>query len=92
MEIALGREQLFFRTDNVPKLKGRLSDTMDFSMVSQIDADREKITQVIDLDTKEQFEMFNTDIFKDQIEKSNKVFILGDLSYYDAKDLLETLC
>lgn len=35
LEISLGREQLFFRTDNVhTKLKGRLSDTMDFSMVS----------------------------------------------------------
>ena len=36
--------------------------------------------------------MFNTDIFKENVEKSNKVFILGDLSYYDAKDMLETLC
>ena len=44
LEIALGREQLFFRTDNVPKLKGRLSDTMNFSMVSQVDTDREKIS------------------------------------------------
>ena len=61
-------------------------------MVSQVDADRDKITQIIDLDAKEQFEMFNTDIFKEKISKNNKVFIFGDLSYYDARDLLETLC
>jgi hypothetical protein len=37
-------------------------------------------------------EMYNIDLFKEKVQKDNKVFIFGDLSYYDARDLLDLLC
>lgn len=91
LEVALGRNALFFKSDlafDKKKGGGSLrSDTFEMSVNNVSFNDEVKVTQV-DLENKNYQDIFFNKIFEDKGSKQNRVYVLGELSYTDAKDVL----
>jgi hypothetical protein len=93
--VALGRSSLFFKTDIVfDKRKGGgslRSDTFEMS-VNNVSFDDTGKVSMVDLTNKNYKDIYYGDILRDKGSKQNRVYIMGELTYNEARETIDHIC